>query len=132
MMPQLILGVATLYAAAQAYLCLARPELVAPVLGLTLDTPLARSEFMTAYGGIYAGIAVFWAAGLVRGTLREGGLAFLALAATGAVLARLWTLVVLPLGVGAVAAVLAAEVVLAVLGWLGWRAEWRRTLRATV
>jgi len=39
---------------------------------------------------------------------------------------------VLPLGVDAVAAVLAAEVVLAVLGWLGWRAEWRHAVRATV
>jgi hypothetical protein len=127
-----VLALAALYAAAQAFFCLAQPDAVAPVLGLTLDTPLARSEFMTAYGGIYAGMAVFWALGLVRGTLREGGLAFLALAATGATLARLWTVLVLPLGVGPVLGVLIAEIVLAVLGWLGWRAEWRRAVRATV
>jgi hypothetical protein len=127
-----VLALAALYAAAQAFFCLAQPDAVAPVLGLTLDTPLARSEFMTAYGGIYAGMAVFWALGLVRGTLREGGLAFLALAATGATLARLWTVLVLPLGVGPVLGVLIAEIVLAALGWLGWRAEWRRAVRATV
>jgi len=127
-----VLALAALYAAAQAFFCLAQPDAVAPVLGLTLDTPLAKSEFMTAYGGIYAGMGVFWALGLVRGTLREGGLALLALAATGATLARLWTVLVLPLGFGPVLGVLIAEIVLAVLGWLGWRAEWRRAVRATV
>lgn len=131
-MATLILAIAALYAAAQAFFCLAQPDAVAPLLGLTLDTPLARSEFMTAYGGIYAGMAVFFALGLVRATLKEGGVAFLALAATGATLARLWTVAVLPLGLGPVLFVLAAELVLALLGWLGWRAEWRRAVRATV
>ncbi len=131
-MSTVVLAIAALYAAAQAFFCLAQPDAVAPVLGLRLDTALARSEFMTAYGGIYAGMAVFFALGLVRGTLKEGGVAFLALAATGATLARIWTVIVLPLGLAAVAAVLAAEIVLAALGWLGWRAEWRRTVRATV
>jgi hypothetical protein len=131
-MTNVILVIATLYAAAQAWFCLAQPDAVAPLLGIALDTALARSEFMTAYGGIYAGIAVFFALGLVRGTLKEGGVAFLALAATGATLARLWTVAVLPLGFGPVLGVLAAEVVLAALGWLGWRHEWRRAVRATV
>jgi hypothetical protein len=131
-MSTLVLAIAALYAVAQAVVCLARPDAVAPVLGLTLDSALARSEFMTAYGGIYAGMAAFFALGLVRGTLKEGGVAFLALAATGATLARLWTVAVLPLGLGPVLGVLAAEIVLAVLGWLGWRAEWRQAVRATV
>ena len=131
-MPTLVLALAALYGAAQAFFCLTQPDAVAGVLGVALDSALARSEFMTAYGGIYAGMAVFWALGLVRGTLKEGGLALLALAATGATLVRLWTVVVLPLGLGAVAGVLVAEIVLAVLGWVGWRAEWRRAVRATV
>ncbi|MFP4361891.1 MAG: DUF4345 family protein [Alphaproteobacteria bacterium] len=131
-MATLILAIAALYAAAQAFFCLAQPDAVAALLGLSLDTALARSEFMTAYGGIYAGMAVFFALGLVRASLKEGGVAFLALAATGATLARLWTVAVLPLGLGSVLFVLAAELVLALLGWLGWRAEWRRAVRATV
>jgi hypothetical protein len=131
-MAAVVLVIATLYAAAQAVFCLAQPDVVAPMLGLTLDTALARSEFMTAYGGIYAGMAVFFALGLVRGTLKEGGLAFLALAATGATLARIWTVLVLPLGFGPVLVVLVAEIALALLGWLGWRAEWRHAVRATV
>lgn len=131
-MSTLVLAIAALYAAAQAFFCLAQPDAVAALLGLTLDTALARSEFMTAYGGIYAGMAIFFALGLVRGTLTEGGVALLALAASGATLVRLWTVVVLPLGLGPVLGVLVAEIVLAVLGWLGWRREWRHTVPATV
>jgi len=133
MMRHLALAIGALYSAFQAVVCLTNPDGVAPVVGYTLTTPLARSEFMVAYGGLYAGIAVLFALGFVRATLKEGALAFLALAGTATALARLWSVYAVPdLGLGDVVVLLAAEVVLGLIGWLGWRAEAQHAVRATV
>jgi len=86
MISMLVLALAAFYAALQAFVCLANPAAAASWLGYTLTTPLAQSEFMTAYGGLYAGIGVFFALGLSRVALREGALALLALAGSGAAL----------------------------------------------
>jgi hypothetical protein len=128
----IVLVVVALYCAGQAVVALTQPATIAGVVGLDVTVPHARSEVMTFYGGFYAGMAALFALAVVRRTVREGALAFLALALTGAALARLWTVAVFPLGTLTAATLLVAEVVFAVLGWYGWWSHLRETNRATV
>lgn len=128
----IVLLLVALYGAGQAVVALTQPATIAGVVGLDVTTPEARSEVMTFYGGFYAGMAALFALALVRRSLREGALAFLALALTGAALARLWTVAMFPLGTLTAATLLVAEVVFAVLGWYGWWAHVRETNRQTI
>lgn len=128
----IVLVVVALYCAGQAVVALTQPATIAGVVGIDVTAPQARSEVMTFYGGFYAGMAALFALAVVRRTVREGALAFLALALTGAALARLWTVAVFPLGTLTAATLLVAEVVFAVLGWYGWRAHIREANRGTV
>jgi hypothetical protein len=128
----IVLVLVALYCAGQAVVALTQPATIAGVVGLDVSVPHARSEVMTFYGGFYAGMAALFALAVVRRPVREGALAFLALALTGAALARLWTVAVFPLGTLTAATLLVAEVVFAVLGWYGWLAHVRETNRATV
>ncbi len=128
----IVLLIVALYCAGQAVVALTQPATIAGVVGIDVTAPQARSEVMTFYGGFYAGMAALFALALVRRTVREGALAFLALALTGAALGRLWTVAVFPLGTLTAATLLVAEVVFAVLGWYGWWAHVRETNRATV
>lgn len=121
----LVLVFVAIYCAGQAVVALMQPETIAGVVALDVTNPQARSEVMTFYGGFYAGMAALFALALVRRSVREGALAFLALALTGASLARLWTVAMFPLGTVTAATLLIAEVIFAVLGWYGWVAHVR-------
>ena len=128
----IVLVLVALYCAGQAVVALTQPATIAGVVGLDVTAPEARSEVMTFYGGFYAGMAALFALALVRRSVREGALAFLALALTGAALARLWTVAMFPLGTLTAATLLIAEVIFAVLGWYGWVAHVRAADRPAV
>lgn len=101
--------------------CSLAPDATSAALGLGLSAPGGRSEYLTVYGGLEAGIAVFWLIAALRGDLRRAGL-LLALCFYGAIIAwRSATLALIP-GVGGVTYAFAAfEWFLGLWGFAVWR-----------
>ncbi|NNE42713.1 MAG: DUF4345 family protein [Gemmatimonadetes bacterium] len=56
--------------------CTLQPRQTAEFLGLSLPGPPALSEFTAVYGGLEAGMAAFFALGLLKPSLRKAVLVF--------------------------------------------------------
>jgi len=103
---------------------LAAPTGTAGSIGLTFDGAAGRAEFITVYGGFYLGIAVYLLVALLQPRFLESALAFLAFAASGAMLARLGAWYWLSPEGSITQRLLISEVVWAASGWIGWAAAW--------
>ncbi len=115
-----LLANAVLYLVFAAWCSLA-PDTTSAALGLGLRTPGGRSEYVTVYGGLEAGIAVFWLIAALRRDLRTAGV-LLAVCFYGAIIAwRTATLVLIP-GIGVTTYAFAAfEWLLGLWGLAVWR-----------
>src|SRR3990172_1449047 len=63
--------------------CLVRPETVASLTGMTLQSTVAKTEIRAMYGGLQAGIGVLALAGLFAQRAAGGALLTLALLCAG-------------------------------------------------
>ncbi len=103
---------------------LVAPANTAGSIGLIFDGAAGRAEFMTVYGGFYLGISAYLVLALVNRRFLESALAFLALAASGAMLARLGAWYWLTPEGAMTQRLLISEVAWAASGWIGWGAAW--------
>lgn len=103
---------------------LVAPANTAGSIGLAFDSSAGRAEFLTVYGGFYLGISAYLVFALLNRHFLESALAFLAFAATGAMLARLGAWYWLSPEGGMTQRLLISEVIWAASGWIGWAAAW--------
>lgn len=75
--------------------CTLAPEKTASFLGLTFRSGSGKSEFITVYGGLEFGVAVFFLVAALRPEFRSAGLLFAILFYGGLVLWRIPTLLVI-------------------------------------
>ncbi len=68
--------------------CLARPETVASLTGMTLESTVANTEIRAMYGGLQAGIGILALAGLFAQRVADGALLTLALLCAGLLTGR--------------------------------------------
>lgn len=118
-----LLANAVLYVLFAAW-CTLAPEKTASAIGLKLESPSGRSEFITVYGGLEMGLAVFFALAGLKPAMHEAGLLF-ALCLYGAItIWRVPTLVAFR-GIGPLTfATAGLELVLAIVAGALW---WTRT-----
>ncbi len=95
---------AYLYFNAAAYIvfavwCTLMPEKTAGFLGLALPTASGKSEYITVYGGLEFGVAMFFLVCAIKPELRSAGLLFALLFYGGLIVWRLGTFVFLS-GIG--------------------------------
>jgi hypothetical protein len=86
---------AALYAIFAAW-CTIMPDKTASALGLSFRSGSGRSEYITVYGGLEAGVALFFLFTAMRPQLREAGLLFAILFYACLVLWRIPTLLFIP------------------------------------
>lgn len=96
------------------------PAPTAARIGYEFSTPGGQGEFMTFYGGFYAGIGLFLLVATRLQSLRPGAVAFLACSATLAILVRVYSLVQFETTTIVFYQLLAGEILFAVVGWVGW------------
>jgi hypothetical protein len=87
------LGVSGVACVAIGITVLVYPEPIAAQIGYEFSTPRRQGEFMTFYGGFYAGIGLFLLAATRARSLRPGAVAFLACSATVAIPVRVYSLI---------------------------------------
>lgn len=95
---------AYLYLNAFAYVvfavwCTVMPEKTASFLGLALPTASGKSEYITVYGGLEFGVAIFFLITAIKPDLRSAGLLFAVCFYAGLILWRLGTFLTIP-GIG--------------------------------
>jgi hypothetical protein len=73
--------------------CLVRPETVASLTGMTLDSPVAISEIRAMYGGLQAAIGILALIGIFSPRLAGGSLLGLALLCAGLFTGRTYGIV---------------------------------------
>jgi len=83
---------AVLYASLAVW-CTALPTKTSQFLGYTLSTPSSRSEYLVVYGGLEAGLAVFFGLAAVRPDLAVAGVWFGRCLYTGLAVWRLGTII---------------------------------------
>ena len=114
-----------------AALMLAAPHRFGRGLGYAFAAPSGTVEFVTAYGGFYLGVGVFWLVSAWRTALRAGGAALLAISSTGAAAARGAGAVALGVGDSLTLGLFAGEAAIAALGWAAWFWSLRERRQAT-
>ncbi|NBC33891.1 MAG: hypothetical protein GVY13_14550 [Alphaproteobacteria bacterium] len=90
-------------------------------LGLAFATPAGEVEFLTFYGGFYAGLTLFFLLALRSRALATGAMAFLALGNAGAFVGRVAAMAALGTASPLLIGLAVGEIVLAALGGWGWR-----------
>lgn len=96
-------------------------EATAANLGFAFATPAGEVEFLTFYGGFYAGLTLFFLLALRSRALAAGAMAFLALGNAGAFVGRVAAMATLGTVSPFLIGLAAGELVLAALGGWGWR-----------
>jgi hypothetical protein len=101
--------------------CTIMPEKTASALGLTFRSGSGKSEYITVYGGLEMGVAMFFLAAALMPKYQEAGLLFAVLFYGGLVAFRVFTFATvagierITYGFGA------SELVLGLIGaWLWW------------
>lgn len=122
-----LLGVSGVACLGIGIAALVSPAPTAAQIGYEFSTPGGRGEFMTFYGGFYAGIGLFLLAATRAHSLRPGAVAFLAFSASVAVPVRVYSLIQFDSTAIVFYQLLAGEILFAVAGWVGW--YWIRQAR---
>ena len=103
-----------------ALACTLMPERSARVVGLAFGSPSGKSEYITVYGGLEFGVAMFFLVAALRPEFRTAGLLFALLFYGALVLWRIPTLLMIS-GIGrATFGFAAAEFVLGALAAALW------------
>lgn len=76
--------------------CTVMPTATAKALGLSFNSGSGKSEYITVYGGLEFGVAVFFLLAAIKPELRSAGLLFAVLFYAGLVLWRIPTLILVP------------------------------------
>jgi hypothetical protein len=96
------------------------PVSTARGIGYAFAVPGGKGEFMTFYGGFYAGIGIFLLLAARIRSLQTGAVAFLAVSASTAMLVRVYSLVQFEVSQPIFYELLLGEVLFVAAGCLGW------------
>jgi len=100
--------------------CTFMPEKTASTLGLSFRSGSGKSEYITVYGGLEFGVAMFFLVAALRPELRTAGVLFAVLFYGGLIVWRLGTFIFVS-GIGRVTYGFAAgELVLGILALVVW------------
>ena len=100
--------------------CTLFPQRTAAGIGFQFASPSARSEYITVYGGLEAGMAVFFLLGAIRPELRPAVLLFSVCLYSGLVLFRLGTILTIADLSRIVYILFALEATLGAAAWALW------------
>jgi hypothetical protein len=100
--------------------CTVMPEKTAAALGLAFRSGSGKSEYITVYGGLEFGVAMFFLAAALKPELRSAGLLFAVLFYGGLVLWRIPTLLLVSGVRPTTYGFAAAEAALLVWGMVIW------------
>lgn len=103
--------------------CTIRPRETARFLGMELPGPPALSEYTAVYGGLEAGMAAFFALGLLKPSLRPAVLLFAVCLYAGLVVFRTTVVVRHGTAVGNTLGAYGLEIVFLVWGVVLWKAQ---------
>ena len=110
---------AVAYAGFSAW-CTLFPQQTATGIGFTFASPSAKSEYITVYGGLEAGLAVFFLLGALRPELRPAVLLFSVCLYTGLVVFRCGTILMIGDLSKLIYALFALEALLGACAWALW------------
>ena len=100
--------------------CTLFPQQTATGIGFTFASPSAKSEYITVYGGLEAGLAAFFLLGAVRPELRSAALIFCVCMYTGLVMFRAGTILMIGDLSKLIYVLFALELVLGSAAWALW------------
>lgn len=100
--------------------CTLFPKQTASGIGFSFISPSAKSEYITVYGGLEAGMAVFFVLGAIRPELRSAALVFCVCMYTGLVVFRMGTILMISDLSKLIYILFALEVLLGAGAWALW------------
>ncbi|WP_193310501.1 DUF4345 family protein [Halorubrum halophilum] len=115
-----LLGLSGIACTVIGLIAVVSPTSTASQLGYSFASLGGQGEFMTFYGGFYAGIGLFLLAAVRIPSLRPGAAAFLACSATAAIPVRVYSLVQFDITAIVFYELLLGEILFATAGWVGW------------
>lgn len=114
-----LLGLSGIACTVIGLIAVVSPTSTASQFGYNFASLGGQGEFMTFYGGFYAGIGPFLLAAVRVRSLRPGAVAFLACSATAAIPVRVYSLVQFDVTAVAFYELLFREILFATAGWVG-------------